>query len=210
MLLQFGYPGPQGPYYCSAGADVAFGREIAEAHLEACIYAGVRIAGVNAEVMCGQWEYQVGPCTGIDAGDHVTMSRYIMNRVGELYDVVVSFEPKPIPGDWNGAGCHTNYSTAAMRAAGGINAINAAVEKLGKKHAEHMQAYGEDNEKRMTGAHETASYNTFSSGVGNRGASIRIPTQTAAAGCGYLEDRRPAANMDPYKVTSLLFETTVL
>jgi len=205
-----GYPGPQGPYYCGAGTDSAFGRSVMEAHYEACLYAGIQIAGTNAEVMPGQWEYQVGPCVGIDGGDHLWMSRYIMIRVCEAQQVNVTFDPKPIPGDWNGAGCHTNYSTETMRNAGGYAEIIKAIEKLGEKHMEHISVYGTGNERRLTGAHETAPIDKFSYGVANRGASVRIPRSAEADQCGYFEDRRPASNMDPYVVTSKLFKTTCL
>lgn len=205
-----GYPGPQGPYYCSAGADNAFGRRIAESHLRACLYAGIQVSGINGEVMPGQWEYQVGPCVGIASGDQMQMSRYIMFRVCEDFGVVVSFEPKPIKGDWNGAGCHTNFSTKKMRAPGGYEEIIAAVEKLGKKHLEHIAIYGEGNDQRLTGAHETAPIDKFSYGVAHRGASVRIPRTTKLEQCGYFEDRRPASNMDPYVVTAKIFQTTCL
>jgi len=205
-----GYPGPQGPYYCGAGTDSAFGRSIMEAHYEACLFAGIMIAGTNAEVMPGQWEYQVGPCVGIDSGDHLWMSRYIMIRVCEEQQVNVTFDPKPIPGDWNGAGCHTNYSTEAMRKDGGYAAIIKAIEKLEAKHLEHIAVYGEGNERRLTGAHETASIDKFSYGVANRGASIRIPRAAEADQKGYFEDRRPASNMDPYAVTGKIFKTTCI
>merc|ERR1711963_1218749 len=151
-----GFPGPQGPYYCSAGTDCAFGRSIMEAHYEACLYAGITISGTNAEVMPGQWEYQVGPCEGIDSGDHLWMSRYLLIRVCEAQGVNATFDPKPIPGDWNGAGCHTNYSTEKMRQDGGWFEIVTAIEKLEKKHMDHIQVYGTGNERRLTGAHETA------------------------------------------------------
>merc|ERR1711904_311341 len=205
-----GYPAPQGPYYCGAGFDSAIGRPIADNHYKACLYAGVTIAGINAEVMPGQWEYQIGPCEGIQSGDDLWMSRYLMIRVCEKHGVNVSFDPKPIPGDWNGAGCHTNYSTKEMREAGGYAKIIAAIEKLGKKHEEHIAAYGEGNERRLTGAHETAAIDKFSYGVANRGASIRIPRDTEKAQYGYFEDRRPASNCDPYIVTSKIFDTTCL
>lgn len=205
-----GFPAPQGPYYCSAGANVIFGRQVVEEHYKACLHAGIDISGINAEVMPGQWEYQVGPCVGISAGDQLIMSRYIMIRICEIHGVNISFHPKPIKGDWNGAGCHTNYSTAAMRAEGGYTEIIKATEKLGAAHEEHIREYGDDNHHRLTGAHETASMEVFSYGVANRGASVRIPRQAEKEGKGYLEDRRPASNMDPYKVTSLIFKTTVL
>merc|ERR1719389_1236852 len=205
-----GYPAPQGPYYCGAGYDSAIGRPVADNHYKACLYSGVKIAGINAEVMPGQWEYQIGPCEGIQPGDDMWISRYLMIRVCEELGVNVSFDPKPIPGDWNGAGCHTNYSTEPMRQPGGYSKIIEAIEKLGKKHDEHIKVYGEGNERRLTGAHETAPITAFSYGVANRGASVRIPTDTEAAGKGYFEDRRPASNMDPYVVTSKIFDTTCL
>jgi glutamine synthetase len=205
-----GFPAPQGPYYCGAGHDSAIGRPVADTHYNACLYAGLKIAGINAEVMPGQWEYQIGPSVGIDSGDHMWMSRYLMLRVCELMGVNVTFDPKPATGDWNGAGCHTNFSTKPMREDGGYKVIIEAIEKLGVKHMEHIKCYGEGNDRRLTGAHETAAIDKFSYGVANRGASIRIPTDTEAAQKGYFEDRRPASNMDPYVVTGKIFETTCL
>jgi glutamine synthetase len=171
------------------------------------LYAGVKVAGINAEVMAGQWEYQVGPCEGISSGDDTWMARYIMLRVCEDYGVIVSFDPKPISGDWNGAGCHTNYSTKSMREDGGYKVVETAVAKLGAKHAEHMAAYGEGNDRRLTGFHETAHYDKFSYGVADRGSSIRIPKTTFLNQKGYIEDRRPASNMDPYIVTCMVAST---
>lgn len=197
-----------GKFYCGNGADKVFARDIMEDHYQKCLNAGLKISGYNAEVMPKQYEYQIGPAEGIYAADQLIFARFIMTRICERRSMLINYDPKPIE-NGNGSGLHHNFSTQDMRNDNGYKYILEACQKLKYKHEEHLTVYGDNNDRRLTGKHETSSMTTFTWGVGTRNTSVRIPNQTFLLQRGYLEDRRPAANVDPYLSTSKLLLTCV-
>ena len=203
-----GYPAPQGPFYCGVGADEVFGRDIIEEHMKACLEADLLLSGVNAEVMPGQWEFQIGPGDPLLVSDHLWLARWLLYRVAENHGVTVKLDPKPVGGDWNGAGAHTNFSTKNMRSDGGLDYCVEGCEMLKEsfESSGFPSCYGIGFESRLTGAHETCSHEGFKYGVGDRTASVRIPLHVAENGKGYIEDRRPCANIDPYEVCAFVID----
>lgn len=206
---QNGYPAPQGPYYCGVGGKHVFGREVKDEHLDLCIAAGLNVEGTNGEVAAGQWEFQIFAKGAKQAGDEIWVGRFLLERLVEKYGLFIEYHPKPLGQlDWNGSGMHANFSNSYLRTAASREKVEKVCEAFRPLVKEHIAVYGAYNDQRLTGKHETASINDFSYGVSDRGASIRIPLYTATHGwSGYLEDRRPASNADPYKVAARIIKT---
>ncbi len=196
----------QGSFYCGNGGSNILYRELVDKHMEYCIYAGIRISGTNMEVAPNQFEFQIGPIEGIDSCDQLITARFILDRLSEEYGLSINYYPKPFH-DYNGSGCHTNFSTESTRNNGGFDVIINSMNKFKDNHLKHMEVYGEHNDKRMTGMHETSNINDFTFGIGTRHTSIRIGNDVLKNDKGYFEDRRPASNMNPYLVASIILET---
>ncbi|MCX6963752.1 MAG: glutamine synthetase beta-grasp domain-containing protein [Verrucomicrobia bacterium] len=206
-----GYPAPQGPYYTGVGyknvGDIA--RQIVEEHLDICLDAGINHEGINAEVAKGQWEFQIFGKGSKRAADEVWVARYILQRLCEKYGIDIEYHCKPLGNtDWNGSGMHANFSTKYMREVGGKDYFDKLMAAFDKFKNEHIAVYGPDNHMRLTGLHETQSIDKFSWGVADRGASIRVPHSFKNNGWkGYLEDRRPNSQGNPYQIASRILQT---
>ena len=207
-----GYPStPQGPYYCGVGYKYMgnIARQIVEEHLDLCLYAGINHEGINAEVAKGQWEYQIFGKGSHKAADDLWTARYLMARLCEKYEVDVQLHCKPIKGDWNGSGMHANFSSKYLREVGGKDYFEALMKAFEKNIPDHIAVYGPDNHLRLTGLHETQAIDKFSYGLSDRGASVRLPVNFIKNSYkGYLEDRRPNSEADPYQIVAQIVKTT--
>ena len=205
-----GYPAPQGNYYTGVGYDSVgdIAREIVDTHLDLCLDAGINHEGINAEVAKGQWEFQIFAKGSAKAADDVWVARYLMMRLCEKYEVDLVLHCKPLKGDWNGSGMHCNFSTRYLREVGGKEYLESLMKAFEQYIPEHIAVYGPDNHLRLTGLHETQAIDKFSYGLSDRGASVRLPVNFIKNGYkGYLEDRRPNSEGDPYQIVSRILKT---
>jgi glutamine synthetase len=206
------FPFPQGEYYTGVGykAVGCTARELTEKHIDLCLDAGINIEGINAEVAKGQWEFQIFGKGSRTAADQMWMARYILMRLCETFGIDINWHCKPLGKDvdWNGSGMHSNFSTTHMREVGGKDYFEKLMSAFDKYKNEHIAVYGPDNHLRLTGLHETQSIDKFNYGIANRGASVRVPHSFVDNNYkGYLEDRRPNSQGDPYKIASRILQT---
>lgn len=162
-----------------------------------CLSCKIGIVGWNAEVAPFQFEYQIFG-NGIDACDDLVMSRYVLERYMIDNNYEIKYDPK-LYENLSGSGCHINYSDVRSK-----EYMDKYIKALGETHNDLMKVYGENNNKRLTGLHETSSYSVFTYGVGDRYKSVRIPNSTALGLTNYFEDRRPGANINPYMACGAL------
>ena len=207
-----GFPAPQGGYYCGVGADEVFGRPVVEAHLENCLKAGLKISGINAEVMPGQWEFQVGPVAAPEVADQLWVARWLLYRTAEDFPTTVGqqrlgqarpeagqgrLERRRLPHQLLDRRDARELRRVHRRRRGARHAPRAAHRQLRRRHRGAPDRPARDG--LAARVHATAS-RTAAPRCAFRGRS-RIDKK------GYIEDRRPNANMDPYVVTRLIIET---
>lgn len=208
-FMEYYLPATRGKHYCCPiKYNIYKEIQIAEEHYHLCLEGGIKISGINSEVAERQWEFQIGPCEGIEVADQLLLAKYLLKRVATKYGVEINFSPKPLK-DANGSGCHINFSTVDTMQPGGLEHIHRYISNMEKNHQQDLTYYGEHNDLRLTGKNETSNYDNFTFGVGTRNTSVRIPNETFKNGFGYFEDRRPASNMDPYLGISTLFKNVV-
>jgi len=204
------FTNPQGPYYCGNGGQIIIHRDLALKHYKACLTAGLKISGLNAEVAPSQWEFQIGPVIGIQSGDQLHVARFLLERIAEMDGKKIEWKPKPLKSPWNGSGLHTNFSTMkTMDAKNGYMELIKSIEHAGLSHKDDLTYYG-DNSERLCGSCETSNKDNFTYGVADRKASVRIPTQVEKQGFGYLEDRRPASDADPYHIIERMVQAFIV
>jgi len=195
----------------AVGINQRAGHRIAEAHFRACLYSGMQITNLHSGKYKGDWSFQLGSAGGMQVSDQLMVARWILLRVGEEFGVSVSFDPKPYKDSDHLRRATVQFSTVRMRdTAKGFSRIVRAVEKLGRRHREHLAVYGMSNISRTTSAYENGPLSKFSYGIANVRASVNIPRKAKQMNAGYFEDRRPSSNMDPYVVTAKIARTIIL
>nr|CAH7745052.1 unnamed protein product [Callosobruchus chinensis] len=196
----FGWP-PMGEpisdrqYYASMCTVI--GREITECIYRALLYAGVNVYSDCAEPAPSQWELKTNGERGVKPADDMWFSRWLMQRIAEDFGLCISFQPFVSP-RWSKSGLHVTYSTKKMRDNDGMKYIQETIKKLEKCHTEMLKIYK-----------STYLGDKFTSGIGDRTASVRIPKIVADKKKGFIEDRRPAGNADPYKIMEALIKACI-
>jgi glutamine synthetase len=207
------YKADDATWYCSRNVDkdMAKIREFSETHYSLCLVAGVKIQSGHIGRTLSSGSFTIGPCRGLNIGDHLVAARWLCGVVDERFkDFFCSFDPLPAGAGGPGKALYTSFSSRQTRNEGGSQILEKCARALARENKKHLPAYGEGNDERLDGSGRNPAADTFTYAVSDRTASVMIPRNVAVTGRGDLVDRRVGSNADPYRVAGVMMSTMAI